>query len=94
MVYDAQLDQIVLFGGKDYRHEMQQKTLSFENGELKLLASEGPSPRHSFGFTYNIADQAAYLYGGKEYRGEEQIALKDFWKWDGSVWIELKSSSD
>ena len=42
---------------------------------------------------YDIEADKAILFGGKAYRGEEQVALKDFWKWDGSRWIELNSGT-
>lgn len=93
MVYDGHTDQVVLFGGKNYRRQMQRNTLSIGGNGEELLSSVGPSPRHSVGFTYDSNAGVGYLYGGKEYQGDEQVALADFWKWDGTSWVEVNIPS-
>lgn len=89
MIYDSKLDQVIGFGGKNYRYKFQNKTFRIENGLIVLIDVDGPSARHSFGFTYDSQENFGYLYGGKDYIKEEQIALGDFWKWDGKKWIKL-----
>lgn len=90
MIYDEKLKTIIGFGGKNYRRQMQGKTFSIKNGEIELLTQEGPSSRHSIGFTYNSKDEFGYLYGGKVYEDDAQIALSDFWKWNGVEWIKIE----
>nr|WP_274474556.1 kelch repeat-containing protein [Mangrovimonas aestuarii] len=95
MIYNSKSECIIGFGGKDYRYQFQKKTFTIENGKIIVISDEGPSERHSFGFTYNGDKNLVYLYGGKEYVNGEQVALSDFWKWDGEKWkrIEYKNIS-
>ncbi len=90
MIYDSKLEKIIGFGGKNYRYKFQNKTFSIENGKVVLIDSEGPSARHSFGFTFDSKKNFGYLYGGKEYIDEEQKALSDFWRWDGKKWNKIE----
>ncbi|MDU8886247.1 kelch repeat-containing protein [Yeosuana sp. MJ-SS3] len=86
LIYDENRDNIIGFGGKNYRRQMQGKTFKIDNRQIETLSEEGPINRHSFGFTFASKQQMAYLYGGKKYLGDDQIALGDFWKWDGKTW--------
>ena len=90
MIYDEKLKTVIGFGGKDYRRQMQNKTFNIHNDQIITLTQEGPSNRHSFGFTYNSKEQLGYLYGGKIYEDNNQIALGDFWKWNGSEWTKIE----
>jgi len=90
MIYDSKLEQVIGFGGKNYRYQFQNKTFVIEKGKIVFIDSESPSARHSFGFTYNDKENFGYLYGGKAYLNEEQIALNDFWKWDGKKWSKIE----
>ena len=86
MTYDAKRQQIVLFGGKNYRYVLSGKTRSVEKNLISDIATEGPSPRHSIGITYDTRRDCVLLYGGKEYQGDEQVALSDLWIWNGETW--------
>ena len=90
MIYDHNLEQTIIFGGKNYRYKMRGETLALEDSEIILLSAEGPSPRHSTGFTYDKKRDVAYLYGGKVYQGDQQVGLADFWLWDGKKWSILE----
>lgn len=90
MVYDASRQQLVLFGGKNYRYRPQQRTLTISEGHVVPLAEDGPSPRHSIGMTHDSHTGRVLLYGGKFYRGEEHVPLGDLWSWEGDLWRELE----
>lgn len=90
MIYDEKLQKVIGFGGKDYRRQMQNKTFNINNGLIETLTTEGPVNRHSFGFTYNSKNQLGFLYGGKIYKEDNQLALGDFWKWDGTKWNKIE----
>ena len=90
MIYDSKSEQVIGFGGKNYRYQFQNKTFIIKNEKVVHIDSEGPSERHSFGFAFDSNENFGYLYGGKEYVSEKQIALSDFWKWDGQKWSKIK----
>ena len=90
MIYDEKLQKIIGFGGKNYRYQARSETFTMENNKIVTIPVEGPSARHSFGFTYDHQTGVGYLYGGKEYEGREQIAMDDFWKWDGRAWLKIE----
>ena len=90
MIYDSKLEKIIGFGGKNYRYQFLNNTFLIEKSKITIIDNKGPSGRHSFGFTYDSNDNFGYLYGGKEYVDEKQIALSDFWKWDGKNWIKIQ----
>ncbi len=86
MVYDSQQNQVLIFGGKNYRYVPQNKLMSISGNEFTELSSEGPRSRHSIGLTYNSKLNQVFLYGGKEYKGSDSIPIDDFWTWDGKQW--------
>lgn len=87
MVYNRLNNQIIGFGGKNYRRVLQSKTLSITDTLITILSKEGPSARHSVGMTFDSRKNQVLLYGGKEYQGEEQLPLEDFWIWDEGKWV-------
>ena len=90
LVYDQENNSIIGFGGKNYRYVPQGKTFSIAGDEIEFISSEGPAPRHSFGFTYDSHTNTTYLYGGKLYEKEENIPLDDLWKWNGKSWEQVE----
>ena len=86
LIFHEGAGQLLIFGGKNYRYQMQQSTLLVEQDSIGVLTREGPAPRHSIGITYHQTERLVYIYGGKEYRDGEQIALSDLWYWDGKQW--------
>jgi hypothetical protein len=94
MIYDDKLEKIIGFGGKNYRYKAQQTTFLIENNKVVAMTNEGPTGRHSFGFTYDNNSNFGYLYGGKENNNGEQIALDDFWRWDGDKWDNVEYKYD
>lgn len=90
MIYDEDLDQLMGFGGKNYRYVFQNKTFTIKGKNIVMIADEGPSARHSLGLTYDSNNMVTYLFGGKEYKEGGFNALVDFWKWNGSNWEEVE----
>ena len=90
MIYDTKLEQVIGFGGKNYRYQYLNNTFLIEKNKVILIESEGPSERHSFGFTFDCSENLGYLFGGKAYIDEKQIALNDFWQWNGKKWRKIK----
>lgn len=91
--YDAKRDQIVGFGGKDYRGNMKGSTFTIKNALITPLSGKGPEPRHSSTLAYNSNQGITYMFGGKKYDGEKQLPMNDFWAWDGKVWTQLAPQS-
>lgn len=89
MIFDEKNQQVIIFGGKNYRYKMQNKTLTITDQQTSTITEEGPSARHSIGFTSDPINGVGYLYGGKEYQGEEQVALGDFWRWEDGKWERI-----
>ncbi len=94
MIYDHKLEKIIGFGGKNYRYESQGTTFQIENNKIEAIAKEGPAGRHSFGFAYDDNSNLGYVYGGKSYKKGEQIALDDFWRWDGYRWEQINPRNE
>jgi hypothetical protein len=90
MIYDEKSNTVLGFGGKNYKYNVKNKTFTIEDGRLITISREGPPGRHSFGFTYDSNAEKSYLYGGKEYRDGDQIALADFWEWTGESWAIVR----
>lgn len=94
MIYNMKSGRIVGFGGKNYRYVAQSRTFTIDNTEIVEITTEGPGTRHSFGFTYDTANNAAYLFGGKEYVDGQQLPLGDLWRWDGEKWEEVQGGGE
>lgn len=90
MSYDITRQQLIIFGGKNYRSRMQNKTQTVLESKVNLITTEAPTPRHSVGMTYDSGQSRVILYGGKEYKGDLHVALSDFWSWDGDRWHKLQ----
>lgn len=88
MIYDENLKKSIIFGGKNYRYDLQDNTLEVGN-KIMNLDIEGPLARHSFGFTYDSNHQIGVLFGGKKYEGDNQVPLGDFWQWKDGKWFEI-----
>lgn len=82
MFFHAVDGRVMLFGGKNYRRVMQQRTLALHGDQWEVLAESGPSPRHSYGVTYDSRRGRVLLFGGKRYEGQEQFPLGDLWQFD------------
>jgi hypothetical protein len=89
MAWDAERNELVLFGGKNYRREMSGRTRSFSDATWHERAREGPSARHSSPLTGHAGRATTLLFGGKVYDGDDQLPLGDLWEWDGGEWTAL-----
>ena len=89
MIFDQKHQKVIGFGGKDYRFVNQKATFSIVGDGIMVLNALGPKERYSAGFTYHAKEGCAYLYGGKTNANGAQIALQDFWQWDGAKWNKI-----
>lgn len=87
MFFDSARNELLIFGGKDYRYTMRGETRRLgSDGLVETITDSGPSPRHSFAVASDPARGLAVLFGGKKYEGEAQLPLGDTWVWKGGAW--------
>lgn len=86
LVWDPEREQILGFGGKNYRYRPLGKTFEVLGGRMIELTRDGPEPRHSTPLAWEGRTRRILLFGGKKYEGSEQVALGDLWAWDGMRW--------
>ena len=93
MVFDAEEERLLVFGGKNYRYRPLGRISTVHEGMVRSLSAGegGPQPRHSVGLTWDSTQQRMLLYGGKFYRLDEHVALADLWEWRDGVWRLLEA---
>lgn len=90
MFFDQAMGETLVFGGKDYRYRMQGVTRRFASGGLvETIAETGPEPRHSAHVAYDTERNRGVLFGGKIYKGDQQLPLDDMWVWENSSWHRI-----
>ncbi len=91
MVYDADRDRLVLFGGVDRGAKGLADTWEFDGTSWRqVFPATSPTPRHSFSMVYDPLAARTLLFGGifrpSNSEGEN---LNDLWEWNGSDWAVL-----
>lgn len=86
IAWDGKRNELVLFGGKNYRYVMNGRTRSLEAKKWEERSREGPRARHSTPLTWHSKRGTVMLFGGKIYENDEQLPLGDLWEWDGEAW--------
>jgi len=86
--YDAKRQQYLIFGGKNYRFTAMGRTSILQNGQIKEIASDGPTPRYNTAMVYDSKREQMLLFGGRIRDGEDFIAYGDTWIWNGAKWHE------
>lgn len=85
MVYDAQLDAFVMYGGQNEKRNNDSSTWILKNGQWQELKIEGPGSRFHFGMAYDPLRHKVVLYGGYNSTGLQQ----DTWEFDGVAWKHI-----
>jgi len=85
IVYAANLDAFVMYGGQNEQRATDSSTWILKNGEWKEMKIEGPGSRFHFGMCYDAARQKVVLYGGYNLQGLQQ----DTWEFDGTKWKKI-----
>jgi len=102
MVYDAQRDEFVMFGGAAQADggfsitTLLNDTWVFtrDSGWVRKRPARSPAPRRDFGLAYDLERGRAVLFGGLNglVPGGGLNALGDLWEWDGTDWHEITPS--
>ncbi len=90
IVWDAERDEVVLFGGKNYRKELNGRTRVLSGKSWSERTREGPVARHSSPLVWHSGLGRVLVFGGKIYECEEQLPLGDMWSWDGAMWTRMQ----
>jgi hypothetical protein len=90
IVWDAERNELVLFGGKNYRYVPNDMTRLLVDKVWVDKSEEGPSPRHSSPLTWHEGRRTVVLFGGKQDQQDQQLPLGDLWEWDGKSWRTLE----
>ena len=88
MVYAANLDAFVMYGGQNEKRKGDSSTWILKNGEWKEMKIDGPGSRFHFGMAYDNLRSKVVLYGGYNGRGLQQ----DTWEFDGEKWKLITSA--
>ncbi len=92
LTFDARLQQVILFGGREYPNSIDYNdTWAFSGGSwTQLLAGNGygPSLRRGSAFAYDPHYGVDVLYGGEDQNFNE---LTDDWIYNGTSWTNLSA---
>ena len=86
MVYVANLDAFVMYGGQNHERVNDSSTWILKDGQWKELKIAGPGSRIHFGMVYDPHRNKVILYGG--YNGGRDL-LQDTWEFDGKQWKQV-----
>ena len=88
--YDAQTQQVVLFGGQQNNTQFFNDTWLWNgNSWTQANPSASPSTRTAPAMVYDAANNTVVLFGGLDGSGS---ADGDTWVWNGSTWSEKATS--
>ena len=88
MGYHARGDQLLLFGGADYR-SLSDTWIWRPEGWSRATNRSSPLPRHDPSMAYDADAGELVLFGGVQATGKAKqplVELEDTWVWDGSRW--------
>ncbi len=86
MVYDKQLQLVILFGGWSSQEKYLDDTWTWDGVKWEKLNIPAPSPRSWFGMAYDDQQQRVLLFGGRDSLGR---SLSDTWQFKDRIWTEL-----
>lgn len=98
LAYDPVRGVTLLFGGRsaasdttdggtgnDFVTEFDD-TWGWNGAVWSLLSSTGPSPRYGHTMSFDARRGVMVLFGGATFNGSDEIAVRDTWEWNGTVW--------
>ncbi|MCI4329023.1 MAG: hypothetical protein L3J86_05510, partial [Thermoplasmata archaeon] len=91
MAYDPVTNQVVLFGGHGASGPLAD-TWTFSNGNwtnITPTTAASPPKRYDASFAWDVADQMAVLFGGRNYLG----VLNDTWAYANGTWVNRTASA-
>jgi hypothetical protein len=90
MAHHASADQLLLFGGANYR-SLSDTWIWRPEGWSRATTRSSPLPRHDPSIAYDADSGELVLFGGAQATGKAErplVELEDTWVWDGSRWRE------
>ncbi|MCL4434752.1 MAG: hypothetical protein M1399_08335, partial [Actinobacteria bacterium] len=89
MAYDAASGQVVLFGGEDYAHALNDTwTYDGTTWTQQSPATSPPAMAEASG-AYDAATKQFIIFGGCAYCTGPGSFSDDMWAWDGTNWTQL-----
>src|SRR5690349_2026869 len=85
MVYDAKDGYVLLFGGYDSQHDLNDTWMFLGGNWTKLSPPLSPSARYAPAMAYDGGDGYVLLFGGST----PAAGLNDTWKFTGGNWTQL-----
>jgi len=95
MVYDAESDRIILFGGADENFEGERTTWAYDfNTDTWTEQAPGPPARHGLRMAYDTESDRVILFGGRSAQQGANL-FNDTWAYDFNTdsWTDMKPSS-
>lgn len=89
MVWDDNIEKVVLFGGDDGAIRNDTWTWNGANWNLEAPPSK-PTIRKDAAVAYDPVQKKVVLFGGRTSGG---VVEDDTWLWDGSTWTELTTGA-
>ncbi|MFN2508239.1 MAG: hypothetical protein ABR589_05650, partial [Chthoniobacterales bacterium] len=95
MVFDAERDEIVLFGGNNSQPPQKRKDTWVWNGAkwIERHPAASPSKRFLAAMAYDATRKVVVLFGGFNPTGPNGGALGDTWIWNGTNWIQQEPAA-
>ena len=89
MVWDANDEQVILFGGVTTDNTLLADTWEYSEGAWSQIATpNAPSARRLHGMAYDPLRDRVVLFGGSDLTNN----LTDTWEFDGTTWIRISES--
>ncbi len=99
MVYDSVRQKVVLFGGNrvlfgksPVENRFLNDTWEWDGQRWLQIQVEGPPPRAEAAIAFDARRGRVVLFGGHNHSREGRNRLGDTWEWDGSKWMQIKTT--
>jgi hypothetical protein len=87
LVYDAQRDRLIAFGGSAGRGLLNNTTWEWVDSSWKKVEGPGPEGRQAFIMQYDTKRKKTVLYGGMG--ADPKETYTDTWEFDGTHWGKI-----
>lgn len=87
LVYDAERDRIIAFGGTSNGNDVNNTTWEWDGHTWKKFEGPSPEARQSFAMIYNSKEKKTIMYGGMGSSPDK--IFTDTWEFDGHQWNKV-----